>query len=141
MVLENGRSWFRMAIARYQFPRSADDNWLIIRGEVCLKGREWAFQDPSLDTFEVARLSDWLEALASGVPTTDWVDITEINLAFERLNAATIRVSFWAESAPAWAKVGGHRPGFEIPVGPNLMIAAAQLRAQLARFPHRGDED
>ncbi|WP_157223807.1 WapI family immunity protein [Caulobacter sp. AP07] len=129
-----------MTIAGYQFPRATEDDWLIVRGEVRLDDREWTFQDPSLDTFEVARLIHWLEALVSGVPTTDWVDIVEPNLTFERLNTATIRVSFWAESAPAWAKASGRRPGFDIPVGPNLMIAAGQLRTQLARFPHRGEE-
>lgn len=140
MVLEHGPERFALRIAAYQFP-NANDDWLTIVGEVRLAAGEWSFRDPSLTTFEVARLSDWLAALAAGVPTKDWVDIVEPNINFKRTSPTTIRVSFWMESAPDLAKTSGQRPGFTLPIDERLAVAAAQLRAQLTYFPHRGEDD
>ncbi len=141
MILEHGPERFSLKIAGYQFPKASDDDWLVILGEVRLTAGEWFFRDPSLTTFEIARLIDWLEALAAGAPTQDWVDIVEPNITFKRASPSTIRVSFWMESAPDWAKKDGRRPGFTLPIDERLAVAAAQLRAQLAHFPHRGEDD
>lgn len=141
MILEHGPERFALKIAAYQFPGARDDDWLVIVGEVRLASGEWSFRDPSLTTFEIARLADWLEALAAGVPTQDWVDIVEPNINFTRTSPTTIRVSFWIECAPDWAKAGGVRPGLTLPIDDRLAVAAAQLRAQLVHFPHRGDDD
>ena len=140
MILENGSERFKLRIAAYQFPNASDDDWLLIDGEVRLALGEWSFRDPSLTTFELARIADWLEALAKGIPVQDWVDIVEINIDFKRTSPTTIRVSFWAESAPDSAKMGGLRPGLTLPIDDRLLVAAAQLRAQLVHFPHRGDD-
>jgi len=141
MILEHGSERFALSIAAYEFPKADADDWLVIVGEVRLSVGEWSFRDPSLTTFEVARLADWLEALAAGVPTLDWVDIVEPNIAFERASPTTIRVSLWMESAPDWAKASGKRPGLTLPIDDRLAVAAAQLRGQLAQFPHRGEDD
>lgn len=141
MVLEGGPERFALRIADYEFPDAHNDDWLVIAGEVRLAIGEWSFRDPSLTTFEVARLAGWLEALAAGAPTEDWVDIIEPNIAFERTSPTTIRVSFWIESAPDWAKASGMRPGLSLPIDGRLAVAAAQLREQLAHFPHRGEDD
>ena len=144
MVLEAGDSWFRLIVAGYQFPNNNDDewdsNWLIIDGSVRLDGKEWRFRDPCITTFEAIELVDWLEACARGNPAEPYCALTEPNLQFDLVDARTIRVSFALESAPPWAKQEDDwtKHGFNLPVGPNLVKAAKELRSQLDRFPVRG---
>jgi hypothetical protein len=63
----NGNSWFRLHVLAYQFPEATDlddANWLIINGECSLKGRQWSFIDPCLETWDLERLATWLSAAA-----------------------------------------------------------------------------
>ena len=144
MVLMSGDSWFRMIVARYQFPNNNNDewdsNWLIIDGSVRLNGKEWQFRDPCLTTFEAEDLADWLEACAQGKAVKPYCAFTEPNLQFDLVDAQDIRVSFALESAPPWAKQGDDwtKHGFNLPVGPDLVKAASDLRHQLQSFPLRG---
>ncbi|MES2452698.1 MAG: hypothetical protein V4610_19270 [Pseudomonadota bacterium] len=144
MTLQGPDGSFDLAIVQYQFPMrqelDLDANWLIIGGRVTLQGREWRFQDPCLTTFEVVRLANWLEASALGQASGRGCGFTEPNLDFHGPSNGAIRVSFALESAPPWARRGDDwdKHGFDVPVGPALTIAAAQLRHALAVFPVRG---
>ncbi len=144
MVLTGGDSWFRLIIARYQFPDNTtdewDSNWLIIDGSVRLNGREWRFRDPCLTTFEAEDLAGWLEACALGKAVHPYCAFTEPNLQFDLVDPQTMRVSFALESAPPWAKQGDDwtKHGFNLDVGPDLVKAASELRYQLQNFPVRG---
>ena len=69
-----------MRPAAYQFDvppatageRDWDANWLMIRGYVCTAdGRQWAFLDPCLTTWEARNLSAWLRG-AVGVGHAGW---------------------------------------------------------------------
>ena len=141
-VLRGPDGSLRLSILRYQFPSLQDEldaNWLVIGGHACLEGKEWSFKDPCLTTFEVQRLADWLDQTALN-NTNEGTAFIEPNLQFDRVSAANIRVSMAYESAPPWAALNDpwDLHGFEVPVGPELIDAAAALRRQLNRFPVRG---
>ena len=110
MVLRGQRASLRLSIVRYQFPQITkgeyDANWLIIQGRVSIDDRSWTFRDPSLTTFEVRALAEWLEGLARGEDVLPYCAFIEPNLQFERISGQAIRVSFALESALPWAKSG-----------------------------------
>jgi hypothetical protein len=145
MLLRGRRASLRLAILRYQFPQITtgeyDANWLIIQGHVSLDDRSWTFSDPSLTTFEVRQLADWLDSLARGDEVEPQCDFIEPNLQFERTSDKAIRVSFALESAPPWAKPDDSwsEHGFEVLIDKHLQTAAERLRSQLRVFPERGD--
>jgi hypothetical protein len=106
----------------YQFPRRLappveeageqddwDANWLMISGSIrTADGREWAFIDPCLTTWEAARLSRWLAASAAQDSTEagKLVSFTEPNISFTidsyDSDRVLIRVRFSHESLPSW---------------------------------------
>jgi hypothetical protein len=103
--------------AAYQFEvtpasgseRDWDANWLMIQGDVRTgDGRQWAFLDPCLTTWEARRLSAWLHG-AAGDGTAGRPDIafTEPNLSFSlvghRAGRIRLRVRFSHEALPPWA--------------------------------------
>jgi hypothetical protein len=72
-------SEFELEVAGYQVPGFAGDifdaNWLIVEGRVApADERAWEFRDPALLTWEIERLSNWLDALASGAAVEDGED-------------------------------------------------------------------
>jgi hypothetical protein len=144
MTLAGQSSRFTMVILRYESPQIEqhkwDSNWLIVQGQVNLEGREWSFCDSCLTTFEAAGLADWLDALSRGEATKPYCAFTEPNLEFDLATPHSIRISFALESAPPWAKHDDDwaKHSFEAPVGPELAVAAAELRRQLTHFPERG---
>jgi hypothetical protein len=109
-------------------------------GEVNLGTKAWSFRDPCLTTSEVAGLAQWLDQLVDGAALNPYYSFTEPNLQFDRVSDRAIRVSFALECAPPWAERGDRwtKHGFEVPIGPGLRRAAAELRCDLARFPERG---
>ena len=143
-------SEFKLKVAGYQFPGLSgdmfDDNWLVVEGRVSpADERAWKFRDPALLTWEVKRLSDWLEALASGRAVEEGEDFIEPNLRFEVADrdqdTVTIRIYFELESRPPW--FFAHAEGmqdlwvdFRVDTD-DLRSAAEDLRRNLARFPPR----
>jgi len=143
-------SEFELKVVGYQFPGFSgdmfDDNWLIVEGRVApADERAWEFRDPALLTWEVERLSNWLEALASGVAMEDGEDFIEPNLRFEVVERGegtiTIRVYFELESRPPWFfadAAGMDDLWIDLRVDNDDLFAAAEsLRRDLARFPAR----
>lgn len=133
-------------IAGYQFPGNAtadyDSNWLIVEGTVRHPRGNWTFRDPSLLTYEVARLADWLEAVATGTEPTQWCGFIEPNLSFEvtpERDGRVLRVSLALEAKPPWAE-RGEEVHIEFPLNRiDLRSAAASLRSQLSAFPQRAE--
>jgi hypothetical protein len=78
-------------IAGYQYPAEEiaeyDSNWLIIEGVVMHPRGNWRFLDPSLLTYEVSRLADWLDAVATSANTKLTCEFIEPNLKFEVLTS------------------------------------------------------
>ena len=72
-VLSADDSWLGLKILGYQFPHEThdpyDSNWLMISGNVGIKGQSWTFTDPCLLTTEAEALADWLATLVSGSAT------------------------------------------------------------------------
>jgi len=151
-VILRGRdlSEFELRVAGYQFPDIEgdvfDDNWLVVETRAApADERPWMSREPSLLTWEVERLSNWLEALASGRAAEDGEDFVEPNLRFEVVkrdeDTITIRVYFELESRPPWffAEAAGMDDlWIDLRVdNDDLRAAAEDLRRDLARFPPR----
>jgi len=144
-------STFELRVAGYQFSGVVgdvfDDNWLMVKTRAApADERPWESEDPSLLTWEVERLSNWLEALALGQAVEESEDFVEPNLRFEVVergeDAITIRVCFELESRPPWFfadAAGMNDLWIDLRVdGDDLSAAADDLRRDLARFPPRG---
>jgi hypothetical protein len=119
-----------------------DRNWLQVRIEAMHDGARWKATNPVLLTWEVAELAQWLEDVAAGKLVEDSPDFIEPNLRFEFLEVPPrLRVYFELEFRPNWMRAeGAPMDDFwcEFPMEPDqLRVAAASLRAQLARFPQR----
>jgi hypothetical protein len=86
-----------------------DANWLMIQGDVHTSdGRQWAFADPCLTTWEARSLSAWLHGVADGDGAVERrpIAFTEPNLAFSlddhRAGRVNLRVCFSHEALPPW---------------------------------------
>jgi hypothetical protein len=143
-------SEFELRVSGYQFPNIEGDewdaNWLIVEGRIApVDERAWEFRDPALLTWEVERLSNWLDALASGQPVEESEDFLEPNLRFEVVGRSgdviTIRVYFELESRPPWffaREAGMNDLWVDLLVdSDNLHAAASSLRSDLAKYPPR----
>ena len=146
VLLEATNGSLRLRLVRYEFPEVKDDkwdsNWLVVFGEGHIDGRRWRFESPCLSTVEVCALADWLHKIANG-EEVDEIEFIEPSLEFTLIVRSHVRVSFALEAAPPW--VDGYdldnRIGFDIPIGPHLAKAAADLRSQFEAFPVRGMDE
>ncbi|MBN1315991.1 MAG: hypothetical protein JXA42_11000 [Anaerolineales bacterium] len=135
---------FSLEILRYQFPHiencKYDSNWLMIRIDVSHPRGDWTSIDPSLLTFEVAGLTEWLDAIHHNEPAQPVIRFVEPNLEFHLVTTAAgkkaLRVSFQLESLPPWAT--DSEVCIEFPLDEiDLTEASHHLRVQLQRFPMR----
>jgi len=135
---------FGLRIVGYQFPRGGDSaNWLNVEIDAAFPAGQWKAVDPALETFDVAKLADWFEALAAGEPTDDEMYFVEPNLVFKSLHRTSaqtvVRVQVEGELRPSWAphhKVKDLSADFSL--GSDALRAAANsLRQQLHLFPPR----
>lgn len=146
-------SEFELRVADYQFPELEhndwDSNWLTVEIKVALADeRPWISRDPSLLTWEVERLSNWLEALAAGQAVENGEDFVEPNLRFDVVerdeDTITIRVYFELESRPPWIfadAAGMDDLWIDLRVdSDDLRAAAEDLRHDLTRFPPRAGD-
>jgi hypothetical protein len=138
----NGNSWFRLRVVGYQFPDADnvdDANWLMINGECSLEGRQWAFTDPCLETWDLVELANWLEALAAGQAAPMVLAFTEPNLEFQVVGGNALRIVFSLESAPGRDfRAPESQRRFDMPITPDLAVIAESLRDQSSRFPPKG---
>jgi len=147
LVGSDGQS-MELTIQGYQFPEHAtakyDSNWLIVAVEVSNPRGAWRASDPCLLTYEVARLAEWLEAVAEGGEPSPQVGFIEPNLEFhvvQRKGGRVLRVLFGLELRPTWAQSDlewAEEVSVEFPIGDlDLQEAAQDLRQQLRRYPQR----
>jgi len=104
----------------------------------------WSATDPSLLTYEVARLAEWLRSVARGDAPEREESFMEPNLLFQVVDTAlgpALRVLFGLELRPSWAgsDVAGVGDVFvEFPLRAlDLRQAADSLVDQLQHFPQR----
>ena len=141
---------FELRVVGYQFAGIEGDewdaNWLVVDDRVVpVDERAWEFSDPALLTWEVERLSNWLDALASGQAVDDSEDFVEPNLRFEVVgrdeDIITIRIYFELETRAPWffAREAGMNDLWVVLLvdSDDLRAAASSLRGDLAKFPPR----
>jgi len=140
---------FELKILRYEFPEEEiadyDSNWLIIEINVNHPKGAWVSSHPSLLTYEVSSLADWLENIDKGEIVDPEECFIEHNLRFQLTNTnpkdKKLRIYFELESRPKWASVDDDRWGeiwveFQI-AEIQLNKAVNELRKQLKTFPQR----
>ena len=131
----------------YQFPHSLDKewdgNWLNLYFKIESQVGNWQTTDPSLTTWEIQLLIDWLNELADNKqPKFIELGFTEQNLSFKLQNDYTainkiIRVKFDHGLRPYSAKeekeyfVDFEADNF------TLKMKAGELASELERFPIR----
>jgi hypothetical protein len=140
---------FKLEIVDYQFPdeeyEEYDSNWLLVRVSASLPAGAWTVTDPCLLTYEVARLADWLDAVATGSEAANETGFVEPNLWFQVVRPGTgescLRVYFELECRPPWAyrrEAFGSDLFAEFALSDiDLHHAAESLRAQLSLYPQR----
>jgi hypothetical protein len=140
---------FELEIVGYQFPQMVteeyDSNWLMIRIDVSHPKGDWTSTDPSLLTYEVAELADWLDAIHNGESVRAGMGFIEPNLEFLLVTtdggSKALRICFRLESRPPWAKptaVADCDACVEFALTEiDLVAASRQLREQLQQFPQR----
>lgn len=99
---------FELWVLGYQFPDihhdEYDSNWLRVGIKVEGYKKPWITSDPSLLTWELNALKNWLESLGKN-GTDKSVDFIEPNLGFElvhKSDTALIRINLQLESKPSW---------------------------------------
>jgi hypothetical protein len=149
-----------LRIAGYECPGVIDSewgaNWLQVCGHITLAdGRAWAFEHPSLTTWEARELGDWLREVAAGtVPPSPpgsgkfegLMCFTEPNLSFNLADRSADRVrigvDFTQEATPPWLKRRRGRYSSNYTVRLDVSVdevtqAAESWIHDLAGFPER----
>ena len=138
---------FELKVIGYQFPHlekeEYDSDWLSIQLRVVHPRGIWTSIDPSLLTWEVSSLAEWLESISRGESVDEEESFLEPNLSFQLTGNGTkkLRVYFELESRPKWASYDGSSMEdlwLEFELDPvQLNDAAASLREALQRYPVR----
>lgn len=143
-----------LSIVGYQFPDETVDPWdsngLLVSVRVVSPQGTWEVVDPCLTTWETSRLASWLTAVARGSMLGAVPGLAEPNLSVratvDSLGPAagvSLRACFELENRPPWAPMvaGSRNLCVDVEVGRSeIGDAAADLRADLVRFPQRGDD-
>jgi hypothetical protein len=136
-----------LTIRGYQYARAVDvddANWLRVSLAASDGQRGWEADEPTLLTWEVARLIAWLRAIAAGEEHEPSIDFIEPELALEvdgSGDEAIVTLTLAYGFRPPWV------PLFEAarlrvrPGAAGLRDCADALAAALARFPERASGD
>jgi hypothetical protein len=136
-----------LRITNYQFPDIIDgdwdSNWLFIYLNVRSQVGNWHTVDPSLTTWDVQILIDWLIDLSNNKSVKyNNLDFTEPNLSFELLNDTEafekkIRIKFNLESRPKSASNDNDYFVDCIMNNVQLLLVSDALKVELNKFPER----
>lgn len=173
LIRDREGAQFELRIIGYEFPMGnfgiEDDNWLVVKIKVSTPNGSWEATDPSLQTWDVARLANWLNDIADSklimypqLPAplkqlrgkaylltllADELSFTEPDLHFKLMHnfrrEIVIRVYFELELRPPWVRsswAGLNDVYVDLAVTPEyLREAASALRRDLALYPQRAD--
>lgn len=139
---------FELRIAGYEFPHIAnepyDSNWLVIDLKVKSPQGSWSVSDPSLLTYEVSKLADWLENIAAHNFEEVECCFMEPVLEFRtNINnqVSNLEIRLFHEALPNWITDRRERQKgislFFTLTDLDLNSAVAELRRQLQRYPQR----
>jgi hypothetical protein len=144
----NGIS-FKLKIEGYQYPELLteywDSNWLYINIVINHPKGNSTATDPSLTTFEIKQLSNWLEAVYHRTNKMSSCGFTEPYIEFEiiknKRNQETLRIYLERKYLPTWGSskgIGSKSFWIEFPTNEiNLLVASKELQLQLENFPQR----
>ncbi len=144
-------SSFALKILSYQFPHlereDYDSNWLNVRIDVITQDYSWSATEPSLLTYEVARLAEWLDAVKQGESVEDEIGFIEPCLWFKLTNdngtAKSLQIHFELEYRPDQSRMEKMRERLcfvEFSLAEiDLEQASASLRSQLSNYPQRAE--
>jgi hypothetical protein len=136
---------FELWVVSYQFRDNKtdeyDSNWLTIG--IRLKGfkREWVTSDPSLLTWELKSLTDWLQNILTGDTKEKKIEFIEPNLKFELVDdigdTLNVRTHLTLESKPDWY-TEDETFSFDLVVDRGqLQYSVERLKNELINFPGR----
>ena len=145
MKLNGQDKSFELWVVDYQFRDNKSDeydsNWLTIG--IRLKGfkREWTTSDPSLLTWELKSLTDWLQKILIGDFEEKEIEFIEPNLKFELVDNTNdsykMRTHLTLESRPVWF-TDDETFSFDIDVDRGELKQSVQrLKSELIKFPGR----
>src|ERR1044071_2081557 len=105
-------SYFEMSVVGYEFPEldheDYDSNWLMTRIDVKHPLGSWSAIDPSLLTYEMASLADWLEEISSGSrsnPDQGFIEpCLEFHIKSDTCGEEILVVKFSHEYSPPWSR-------------------------------------
>ena len=148
MVIEGiNNQRVEIRVNNYQFPetndRDYDGNWLNIYLNVKSELGNWQTVDPSLLTWEVQELIDWLDQLSKNEkPKWKNMEFIEPNLCFHLMNShddlkKKIKIEFKLESRPRSANEDDEYFVEFIASNENLKNIANGFRSELSKFPVR----
>jgi len=139
-----------LSIVGYRFPDEAVDPWesnqLLVALRVVSPHGTWEVVDPCLTTWEAAHLASWMTSfVVAGDRTPTTMDAPNVTVSARSATSSTVALvaCFELEQRPPWlVAVGGDGElCVELEVSTaDVVVAAAALRADLARFPQRGDD-
>jgi hypothetical protein len=144
----NGIS-FKLKIEGYQYPELLneywDSNWLHINIAINHPKGNWMATDPSLTTFEIKRLSKWLEDVYHQTNKISSCGFTEPYIEFEiiknKRSQNFLRIYLERMYLPTWGTskgIGFKSFWIEFPLDEiNLLDASKDLNLELESFPQR----
>jgi len=134
-----------LRLVGYQHPGERVDPWdsnmLLVEVRVVTSHGSWDVIDPCLTTWEAAHLAAWLAALGAR-PELLGGRINEPNVTFtaqSHAGSVAVHASFALELRPPWLGSGDLTVELDVDRR-QLSAAAAALRADLDRYPQRGDD-
>ena len=137
---------FSLFATDYQFPNSTEDeydsNWIYVTVNVAGFDQPWTSNDPSLMTWELKSLANWLTSILPVANGENEIRFIEPNLRFQLVGRENdrliIRTSLALESKPAWWEEDGAF-SFDMEIDEQqIKHAVESLRFQLEKFPRRG---
>lgn len=138
-----------LSLVGYQFSDETVDPWdsnaLLVAVRVVSPHGTWEVVDPCLTTWEASRLASWLTVVALAPERAEGsVDAPNVTMSARvKGTNITLVACFELEERPPWlVSVGGSDElCVDLDVSSaDLVVAAGALRADLVRFPQRGDD-
>lgn len=136
---------FELWIVDYQFRDDMNDeydsNWLTVGIRLTGFPREWTTSDPSLLTWELKSLTNWLNDILTGDIKEKEIEFIEPNLKFELADKVDdtfkLRTLLTLESKPTWY-TEDETFSFDLVVDrEQLEYSVERLKTQLTKFPGR----
>lgn len=136
---------FELWVVDYQFRDNKtdeyDSNWLTVGIRLMGFQREWTTSDPSLLTWELKSLTDWLKNILNGDTKEKEIEFIEPNLKFELTDKVDdtfkMRTLLTLESKPTWY-TEDETFSFDLVVDRGqLEHSVERLETLLIRFPGR----